>query len=199
MTTCPNYAEQASVEWNLDKLYLDLAEAKENIHPHKKRGLTPTEMLHLQGLLSGCSPLEIANQLVVKPQGINVALCNTIYRYIENLTGHPLNSIENWREVVEWLDAAGYRKIAAINWGEAPDITTFYGRESELGQLKHWILNDRCRLMALLGMGGIGKTALATVLVEQIKDQFEWVVWRSLRSFPSLVQLLPELLPNISL
>jgi hypothetical protein len=199
MTISSNYAERATVEWNLDKLCLDLAKAKENIYSHKNRGLTPTEKLHLQGLLSGYSPLEIAKQLVVGSQSINVALSNTIYRYVETLTGHPLNSIGNWRQVVEWLDAAGYRHSAAIDWGEAPDIAAFYGRDAELNQLRQWILNDRCRLIALLGMGGIGKTALATVLVEQIKDQFEWVVWRSLRGYPSLDQLLPELLPNLSI
>jgi NB-ARC domain len=196
MTTCPNYAEQAAVEWNLDKLYLDLAKAKENIDPDRTRGLTPTEMLHLQGLLSGYSPLDIANQLVIKPEGLNVALSKTIYRYIENLTEHPPHSIKNWREVVEWLDAARYRKIATIDWGEAPDFTTFHGRKPELSQLTQWILSNQCRLVALLGMGGIGKTALATVLVEQIKDKFEWVVWRSLRAGPSLAKLLPELLPE---
>jgi hypothetical protein len=194
----PTYAERAAIEWNLEKLYFDLSEAKYNFSPHSNQGLTPTEKLQLEGLLCGYSPAEIAKQLVVQTSSVNVSLCKTIYRYVETLTEHPLNSIENWRQVVEWLDAAGYRHSAAIDWGEAPDITTFYGRNAELSQIKHWILNDRCRLIALLGMGGIGKTALATVLVEQIKDQFEWVVWRSLRGYPSLEQLLPELLPNLS-
>jgi hypothetical protein len=197
MAICPSYVERTAIEWNLDKLYLDLAKAK-NVYPHKKRGLTPIEILHLQGLISGCSPTEIAEQLVVKSQGINVALSNTIYRYVENLTGHALNSVENWREVVEWLDAAGYRKTASIDWGEAPEITTFYGREPELSQMEQWILKDRCRLVALLGMGGIGKTALSSVLVEKIKDQFEWVVWRSLRNCPPIEKFLPGLLPKLS-
>jgi hypothetical protein len=196
MPTCPNHAEQAAVEWNLDQLYLDLAAAKANLHPEKRAGLTPTETLHLQGLLSGYSPSDIAAQLVVDPKGINVALCKTIYRYVENLTGHAPNSIDNWREVVQWLDKAGYRNSASIDWGEAPEITTFYGREAELSQLKRWILNDRCHLAALLGIGGLGKTALAVTLVEQIKDQFEWVVWRSLRGGPSIESFLPGLLPD---
>src|SRR5262245_3697514 len=47
------------------------------------------------------------------------------------------------------------------DWGEAPDIGTFHGRAQELETLTAWILTDRCRLLAVLGMGGIGKTALA--------------------------------------
>src|SRR5260370_33342162 len=37
----------------------------------------------------------------------------------------------------------------------------FVGRSRELATLRDWVLQDRCRLTAVLGMGGIGKTALA--------------------------------------
>ncbi|NJL21877.1 MAG: WD40 repeat domain-containing protein [Leptolyngbyaceae cyanobacterium SM1_3_5] len=47
------------------------------------------------------------------------------------------------------------------DWGEAVDVSSFYGRAEELNLLKRWAVDDRCRLIALLGMGGIGKTALS--------------------------------------
>ena len=46
-----------------------------------------------------------------------------------------------------------------VDWGEAPDVEIFYGRQTELTQLQQWLMADRCRLVAVLGMGGIGKTA----------------------------------------
>jgi DNA-binding MarR family transcriptional regulator len=85
-----------------------------------------------------------------------------------------------------------------IDWGEAPDVSEFYGRMDELATLKHWILKERCRLITLLGMGGMGKTSLSIKLAEQIQDQYEFVVWRSLRNAPPVKELLAELIRFVS-
>ncbi|MUG93578.1 ATP-binding protein [Scytonema sp. UIC 10036] len=91
-------------------------------------------------------------------------------------------------------------------WGEAPDVSLFYGRTEELATLKQWILNEfpverqsqRCRLITLLGMGGMGKTYLSVKLVQQIQDKFEFVIWRSLLPLPSLKDLLSDLIVFLS-
>lgn len=67
------------------------------------------------------------------------------------------------------------------DWGEAIDVSHFYGRTHELDILNRWILQDRCRVVALLGIGGIGKTALSVKLAEQLQGEFEYIIWRSLR------------------
>src|SRR5438132_7246769 len=46
------------------------------------------------------------------------------------------------------------------DWGEAPDVIGFVGRAEQLATLRRSVLEERCRLAAVLGMGGIGKTAL---------------------------------------
>ncbi len=71
------------------------------------------------------------------------------------------------------------------DWGEAPQMISFYGRERELAQLKQWVLTDHCRLILVLGLGGIGKTTLVTTLAQQIKGEFRYVFWCSLRHAPT--------------
>jgi WD40 repeat protein len=81
------------------------------------------------------------------------------------------------------------------DWGEAMDVTQFYGRTEELETLEQWIVKERCRVVALLGIGGIGKSALAAKLGQQIQTQFEVVVWRSLQNAPPFEAWLETVLP----
>jgi WD40 repeat protein len=86
----------------------------------------------------------------------------------------------------------------APNWGEAPDISLFCGRTTELATLTQWVLSDRCRLLGIFGIGGIGKTALSVKLAEQVQEHFTYVIWRSLYNAPPLETLLADLVPFLS-
>jgi len=85
-----------------------------------------------------------------------------------------------------------------IDWGEAVDVATFYGRSEELATLGQWIGSERCRLVAVLGMGGMGKTALSIALAEKLQSEFEYVIWRSLRNAPPLAELLGGIVQFLS-
>ncbi len=78
------------------------------------------------------------------------------------------------------------------NWGEAPNVQAFYGRTEELEYLQNWIVRDRCQLVSILGMAGIGKTMLAATLAETIQNKFEYIFWRSLQHAPSVASILKE-------
>jgi WD40 repeat protein len=95
-----------------------------------------------------------------------------------------------------------------VDRGEAPDVSVFFGRSEELNRLEHWISHDQCRLIAILGMrgigktrlsvklglgqGGIGKTHLSLKLAESIQERFDYVIWRSLLSVPPVMEILAD-------
>jgi WD40 repeat protein/transcriptional regulator with XRE-family HTH domain len=79
-----------------------------------------------------------------------------------------------------------------IDWVGALDVSRFTGREGELAELSRWIVQEQCRLVAILGMGGIGKSALVSLLGKQLAPQFDAVLWRSLRDAPSSEELVAD-------
>jgi NB-ARC domain len=68
---------------------------------------------------------------------------------------------------------------------EMPELGAFYDRTPQLQTLTNSILQQNSSLIALTGGLGIGKTALAVQLVQQIKDEFEYVIWCNLDTSPT--------------
>jgi hypothetical protein len=85
-----------------------------------------------------------------------------------------------------------------VDWGEALEIPTWYGREQELEVLSSWILQEHCRVVSVLGMGGIGKSALAVRTMTHLAEQFEVVLFRSLRNALPCEALLADCLQILS-
>ncbi|GGA37016.1 hypothetical protein CYANOKiyG1_55000 [Okeania sp. KiyG1] len=81
---------------------------------------------------------------------------------------------------------------------EMPELGIFYNRTTELEALKTWILQQNCHLIALTGIIGIGKTTLAVKLVQQIKDNFDYIIWRSLETSPTFAEFQADLVQFFS-
>ncbi|WP_163664561.1 NB-ARC domain-containing protein [Adonisia turfae] len=95
-------------------------------------------------------------------------------------------------------ESSDHQPKTPVDWGEAVDVSIFYGRTEELAKLKKWILQDRCRLILIQGMGGIGKTALSIKLSENIYKEFDHCIWRSLREAPPVEKILADLIKFLS-
>ncbi|MBD2459772.1 PQQ-binding-like beta-propeller repeat protein [Oscillatoria sp. FACHB-1407] len=131
----------------------------------------------------------------------------------------PISSVQNETPIAIAPPApqpvTAQLSIPLTDWGEAPEVSQFYGRTQELETLTQWISQDRCRLIALLGLGGMGKSSLAAKVAQQLAScsstpsplypstpsplhPFTHIIWRSLRNAPPLETLLADLVPFLS-
>ncbi len=115
----------AANDWDLERLYKDLADAKLKVAPHKrKRELTEVEKLHLRGLLCACSPSDIAKKLHREERGLRADLSSTVYLYVKQLTQGKVDiRLNNWRDIPDWLELAGYKTRSFNSVENKPEIT----------------------------------------------------------------------------
>jgi NB-ARC domain len=84
---------------------------------------------------------------------------------------------------------------SSVNFGLDRD---FYGRTEEIATLTNWCVVERCRLLLLIGMGGMGKTTLAEEIATQLSGKFDRIIWRSLINTPPIKALCSDLLQALS-
>jgi WD40 repeat protein len=125
---------------------------------------------------------------------------STISKVLNREGGVDKKTIEKLFSVFELkIDKSDYlNSNTHLDWEQATPTPVFYGRKQELATLEHWILNERCRLVAILGMGGIGKTTLSIKLAQTIQQDFEYVIWRSLQEAPPIKNILANLIQILS-
>ena len=176
--------------------------------------VSSAELEALSLAMQGESIANIAQQLQIKEDAVRKRLSEVYQKFhIQGrgpvkLTKLQRHLIKQYREKANLQDAfvdshnlalnSSLSKEAAshhtyIDWDAAPDVAVFYNRTGELAMLNDWIVKQRCRLVAVLGIGGIGKTSLTVKLARQIQEQFDYLIWRSLSSAPSLEELLTDL------
>lgn len=80
------------------------------------------------------------------------------------------------------------------DWELAPAPPLFFGREAVLTTLTRWIGQEHCQIVSILGIGGVGKTWLASRLADAVAPHFTHVIWRSLRNAPPPAEIVPDLI-----
>jgi hypothetical protein len=85
-----------------------------------------------------------------------------------------------------------------LDWGDALDVPSFFGRQGELATLSEWVVQEGCRVVSVLGLGGIGKSALVVQAMRVLAPHFDVVLFRSLRDAPPPEALLSSCLAVLS-
>lgn len=155
--------------------------------------------------LNGLDAVAIADRLDIRPEAVRQRLSQVYHKF--QIQGKGPVKLAKLQQFVQSryqdcqaiaAEGGSALKLGCIpprqDWGEAPDVSVFYGRAEELDTLHQWILSENCRLVALLGMAGMGKTALSVKFAKQLEPKFDFVVWRSLRNAPSIEEFLEDLL-----
>ncbi|MGK7945351.1 MAG: NB-ARC domain-containing protein [Microcystaceae cyanobacterium] len=146
--------------------------------------LTTIQVSVLRATWEGKGYPQIAEQLDYDPDYIKGVGAN-LWQILTNKLKKRVNK-RNVRYLLEsyYQDFINKQKTLSLtkqDWGNAIDVSIFYNREEELKQLTQWTLVNKCRVVGILGMGGIGKTVLGIKLGKQIQSHFDYVIWRSLQ------------------
>lgn len=119
---------------------------------------------------------------------------------------------ELWPNLASLFLRQGQQERQYVDWGNAPDVGVLFGRRDELAVLREWLVTDRCRVVNIVGLRGIGKTAVTVVLckgvtgstdlpsslADGVRDDFELIVWKSLLNAPPLAEVLNDVLAFVS-
>jgi hypothetical protein len=166
---------------------------------NQRQGLNDVQSKVFRETWEGRSYRDIAKQLGYEQDYIK-KVGSQLWRSLSQTLGEPVSK-SNLQTVLcryqqSQQDANALPVIQCKqDWGEAIDVSRFYGRQEQLQTLETWIVEDCCRAIGIFGLGGMGKTALSVKLAQQVQSQFNYVIWRSLQQAPPLELILSEILP----
>jgi len=190
---------------------------------HTGRHLSDVEIAILVGAWDGNTYDQIAETAGYSPSYLTRTVGPQLWKLLSDALGEPVSKT-NFRAALQRRQQIGttsdlsFQEVATspsipspihssthppqTDWGEIVDVSQFNGRTAELELLQHWVERDQCRLVALLGMGGVGKSSLAAKLLQTAADtpdtRFTHIIWRSLRNAPPMETLLSELVLFLS-
>ena len=146
---------------------------------HSLPVLNDVQLVVLAGTLAGESYPTLADRSTYTVEYLREVGAR-LWQLLAQALGEPVNK-KNIRSVLQRYQQS--LAVVALErqyfWGESIDVSIFYGRTTELKTLTKWITKDRCRLIEILAMGGVGKTAVAVKVAQQVFTEFDFEIGRA--------------------
>ncbi len=150
---------------------------------------------------------EVAHQQIIRllaSQGLRSDACEQYERCRESLANDL--GVEPSVETTRLYEQVKYGTFQAASAGRKhlnhlpPSLTSFVGRERELTEINALMDDPTCRLLTLVGPGGVGKTRLAVAVASQQLESFpQGACFVSLAAISSIEHILPNILQALGL
>lgn len=164
----------------------------------KRLGVSEGELQVLLDTLEGEDLSAIAQKLGVQRNALQKRLGEVYKKF--RIEGSGPGKFAKLQKIIleEYQKQVNQQKTPekTIDLRDAPVVGTFFDRTEELTQGTTYLIKERYPIVAICGMGGMGKSVFAVRLVEQIADDYDYIFWRnlSLRSLPTLDNLIHDLI-----
>lgn len=185
---------------------------QERVFHHTGRYLSRSEIVLIKGSWDGKDYKEIASDSGYNMHYLQTGVGTALWAMLTEVVGEGVQvkklTLRNillrlaQKEYFKKLETSyknADRLIGATKaYGDFPKITSFYGRQDEINILKNEIVLFNKRCVALIGIAGIGKSILASKLIEEIVLEdainYEYVVWKTVNRSSRIDNLLTDLI-----
>jgi hypothetical protein len=193
-------ATQASASRLMSSPHLEeiIEQVDELVLAKRGKRLTPAELLLIEGAWHNQDHKEIASNSSYSLNYLQRTVARQLWPLLSEVLGVAEISKKSLRHCFEQLAVkSGYiAPSPVVVAGEPPQAINFYGRAFQLALLKEGIAKQRG--FTIIGGAGIGKSALAAKLIEDLRNApqggFDCLIWKSLSYAPLLPDLVSDLL-----
>ncbi|BAZ10655.1 WD-40 repeat-containing protein [Calothrix sp. NIES-4071] len=167
--------------------------------------LTPKQKEILNYFATGKSDSEISSILTIETNTVRKHMSDICLTFFKDKEGNKRIKLMqlciqylNTNETIPPINILQQNNITTI-YGEIPNISCFYGRTKELNEIKVSIIENNLRCLAVVGMGGIGKTTLVAQFIREHQAAFECIIWQDLKAPIKLIEMLRQWLIYLGL
>lgn len=189
---------------------------EEQVYQHTGRYLLSSERDLIVGTWEGKEYKEIARDCGYELQYLQTGIAPQLWSMLTEVIGDGVQVKKIYLKKILFKVAKKYylhleaSKLAnnslvgqTITYGNVPKVTFFNGREEEINYLKKQINLFKRRFIALIGVGGIGKSSIVAKLIEELVlekgNQYEFIFWINVNHCFSIEDLATEIINILGL